>query len=283
MTLVVSDVSRYGFIMVGDSAVSIYENDNLVDVRGDAAKIHYSDRANMGIAMWGCASVGKQQLDSWIAKFIRSEIDSQDDLEMIGQRLAHQLNEEFSKTKKPWSELVCGFHLAGFRNGKPKLWHIHCGHENEPPHELRLYKDFPELKGLNDEGFQRFLTDRKGRPFSHLRNGYHPIFASLFDSIMRYSVTLNQDLGINFPQDSFEGRLSFYKLLVQFVADTLVAAGEDPCVNNVLSSIAFSQNGLIIDERIPVSEEIEILPEGFHLYYGGVGVKAEYQVLPFIR
>lgn len=268
MTLVVSDVSRYGFIMVGDSAVSMYENDNLVDVRGDAAKIQYSDKTNVGIAMWGRARVGKQQLDSWIAEFIRSKIDSEDNLEMIGQRLTHQLNEELSKTNKPWSELVCGFHLAGFRNGRPKLWHIHCGHEDEPPHELRLYKDFPELMGLNDEDFQKFLTDIKDRPFSHLRNGYYPIFAKLFGSIMRYSITLNQDLGINFPQDSFEGRLNFYKLLVRFVADTLLAAGEDPCVNNVLSSIAFNQNGLVIDERIPVSEKIEILPEGLHSYYG---------------
>ena len=214
--------------------------------------------------MWGYGQVGEKSLDSWIADFIESEIDSKDELKQVGQRLANRLNEELSKTKKPWSELVCGFHLAGYKNGNPKLWHVHCGHEHEERHELRLYKDFPDDQGWTDEDFQNSLLHGH---FCHLRNGYHPIFASLFDSILNYSETLRQNFNIKFPHDSFEGRLRFYKLLVQFVADTLVAAGEHPGVNNVLSAIAFNQNGPVFDEPLPVAQEIEIPSEGAHLCY----------------
>jgi len=214
--------------------------------------------------MWGHGQVGGKRLDSWIAEFIESRINPRDDLETTGQHLAQQLNKELSQTNRPWSELVCGFHLAGFKNGLPRLWHIHCGHQNEPPHELRLYHDFPEYQGWTDEHFRNLLG---GGGICHLRNGYHHYFAALFDNVMQYSKTLHQHLGINFPQNSLEGHLHFYKLLVQFVAGTLIAAGEYPAVNNVLSAIAFGQNGLLFDERIPVQQQIERPPEGFLVYF----------------
>ncbi len=261
MTLVVSEVSHHGIIMVGDSAATIRGNDSTVE---GIAKVQYSTKATVGIAMWGHGQVGGKRLDSWIAEFIESKINPQDDLEMIGQHLAQQLNEELSQTKRPWCELVCGFHLAGFKNGLPRLWHIHCGHQNEPPHELKLYHDFPEDQGWTDEHFRNLL---EGGGICHLRNGYHVYFAALFDSVMQYSKTLRQHLGTNFPQDSLKGHLHFYKLLVQFVAGTLVAAGRHPAVNNVLSAIAFEQNGLVFDERIPVQQEIEGPPEGFLVYF----------------
>lgn len=40
--------------------------------------------------------------------------------------------------------MVRGIHVAGFRNGLPVLFHVHCGHDNEPAHELRLHKDYPD-------------------------------------------------------------------------------------------------------------------------------------------
>lgn len=263
MTLVVSEISRHGIIMLGDSAITIKCKDGKKVARGGAAKVQYSSEANVGIAMWGYGQVGGKRLDSWIADFIRSKIDPESDLETIGQHLAQQLNKEFSLTNRPSSQaLRCGFHLAGYKNDLPRLWHVHCGHKNEPPHELRLYRDFPEDKGWTDEQFRNQLTYES----YHLRNGYYPHFASLFDSIMNYSKTL-KELSINFPQDSLKGHLDFYKLLVQFVAGTLIAAGEHPGVNDVLSAIAFDVNGLVFDERIQVQQEIERLPEDLLSYF----------------
>ncbi len=264
MSLVVSEVSRHGIVMVGDSAVTTLQNAEIVGVRADAAKIQYTSKANVGIAMWGCGQVGEKPLDSWIAAFLESSIGSQDGLEIIGQRLAQQLNGEHEQAGRPWSELVCGFHLAGFKDALPRLWHVHCGHANEPAHELRLYHDYPEDQGWTDKHFRNMLENGF---CGHLRNGYHPHFAALFDSIERYSDTLRKDVGINFPQDSLKGRLYFYKLLVQFVAGTLIAAGEHPGVNNILSAIAFDQNGLVFDEQISVQQGAEGLPEGFLSYF----------------
>ncbi len=262
MTLVVSEISRHGIIMVGDSAITEYRNDKIVGVQEGAAKVQYSTKANVGIAMWGYGNVGVKRMDLWIAEFVGSMIDDQDDIENIGQQLAQQLNKELSATNRPWCLLRCGFHLAGYKDGLPRLWHIHCGHKDEPPHELRLYHDFPEDKGWTDEQFRNRLTYES----YHLRNGYYPHFASLFDSIMNYSKTL-KEFCINFPQDSLKGHLDFYKLLVQFVAGTLIAAGEHPEVNDVLSAIAFNRDGLVFNEQLPVQQEIAGLPKGLMIYF----------------
>jgi len=266
MTLVVSDITRHGIVMVGDSAVTVMQNDEIVDIREEAAKVQYSPAANVGITMWGNGSIDGTSMDSWIAEFIEASITPGDDIEDIALRLAEQLNADLSRMGKSWNELRGGLHIAGYKNDLPRLWHIHTGPANEPQHELQLHLDFPELKGLNDIDFRVFLSqDEDTFPkYCHLRNGYIPHFAALFDSMMRYSRTLRA-LYIRFPQDSLEGRLTFYKLLVQFVAETLVAAGKHPGVNNVLSAIAFNQSGLVFDERILIREDIQNVPEGFHL------------------
>lgn len=264
MTLVVSEISRHGIIMVGDSAITEYKNGKIVGVQEGAAKVQYSNEANVGIAMWGNFIVGQKRLDSWISEFIGSKIDPKNDMDMIGQEMAQKLNKELSETNMSWCLLRRGFHLAGYKDGLPRLWHVHCGHKNEPQHELRLYHDFPEDKGWTDEQLRNQLTYEA----YHLRNGYYPHFAYLFDSIVNnYSKTL-KELCINFPQDSLKGHLDFYKLLVQFVAGTLIAAGEHPTVNNVLSAIVFDQNGLVFDERIQIQlqQKKVDLPEGSLLY-----------------
>ena len=251
MTLVVSEISRHGILMVGDSAVGYGPQGSRVVV-GGASKVFYSADANIGFSIWGNATVGGTQIDIWMAEFLNS-IGNNEELEEVGQRLVTNLRTELEQENRPWRELGFGIHIAGYRNGLPRLWHIHCGHRHEEPHEPRLYHDYPEDQGLDDTQLMDWLRNSSVPP-PHLRNGYIPHYALLFNGMMTYGAGLRQLTGVNFPQETLEGRLAFHKIMVRFVADVLLAAGEDPDVNNQLSCITFTPDGLGIDERLPPTD-----------------------------
>lgn len=246
MTLVISDVSSFGVVMVGDSAVTDQSNGA---VSSGAAKVQYSPLANIGFALWGNAHVDHRRLDVWLGEFISTRISRADTVEEIGQRLATDLNSILSSTGQPWRNLVRGIHLTGFRNGVPVLFHVHCGNDNEPAHELRLYRDFPDDQHWSEAYYRRMLNFS----FIHLRNGYHPLFAPLFDRAVQYAGDLRAQFNIQLPHPSIEGRLEFYKQLVRYVAGTLKAARLSQGVNENLSAIAFTEKGLVLDERLPVA------------------------------
>ena len=249
MTLVVSDISAQGVIMVGDSAVTKRRSSNPPEVISGAVKVQYVPQTNVGIAMWGRADVGGQRLDHWISDFIQNSINPSDSIEAIGNRLASNLNTILQTSGKPWKDLVCGFHLGGYKNGMPCLYHVHCGHNTEPAHELRLHRDYPDDKKWSEYFFNYLLQFE----FIHLRNGYHPLFGPLFDNMLEYSKSLRAHFNISFPQKSLLSRFEFYKLLVQFVAGVLPVSGVHPGVNQTLSAIAFTSNGLQINEQLPLT------------------------------
>ncbi|WAC08412.1 MAG: hypothetical protein OS130_04250 [Thermodesulfobacteriota bacterium] len=251
MTLVVSDISHLGIIMVGDSAVTYKSNANDLEVSDGAVKIQYAPKVNVGFAFWGDASVNNIRIDNWMINFIKYHIKPNDSLETIGDKLVSQLNPILTSTNKPWKDLVRGIHIAGYRNGLPCLFHIHTGHNDEPAHELKFYRDFPDDQKWSEFQFSYFLNFG----FIHLGNGYHPLFGPLFDYVLKYSKELRANLNIEFPQKNIIGRLEFYKLLVKFVAGTLIASGIHPGVNDKLSAVVFNENGLLIDERLNLKKK----------------------------
>ncbi len=250
MTLVVSDISSYGIIMVGDSAVTTKQNGQETVISG-ACKVQYCKAVNVGFALWGNAGVDHRRLDIWLADFIKDEIKVGDSVDDIGRKLVSMLNPLLQKSKLPWKSLVRGIHLAGYRDGLPALFHIHCGHDNEPAHELCLYHDFPDDQQWSEHRFRSLLN----YGFIHLRNGYHPLFAPLFQQALDYASQLRASFNINFPHPSIEGRFEFYKLLVRFVAGTLIASKLHPGVNDELSAIAFNNNGMVYDEQLPLPQQ----------------------------
>ena len=261
MTLVVSEVSRHGVTMVGDSAITL-RSGGIVKAESGASKIHYSPRLNMGFAIWGNAMVRCEQIDTWLSHYLDTVPESFSDIDRVAQNLATDLGAELAEESKPWSQLYCGIHVTGYKSGLPRLWHIHCGHAHEAPHEPRLYMDYPEDQGWSDDYYRTVMVS-PGATFScHLRNGYTPHYALLFDRMVEYSNNLRDELGIAFPQDTLAGHLEFHKVLVRFVAGALVAAGKHPGVNDQLSILAFTDNGAVIDERLPIVDWLK--SETFH-------------------
>jgi len=248
MTLVVSEISKEGIVIIGDSAVTYKYSDGSMDVEAGAVKAQYISKINAGISMWGHGEVGGLSLDKWIKDFIETQTMNDDTIESFGLRLVSVLNRLHQKeidNGNTWEKLRSGFHLAGYIEGKPHLFHVHNGHDHEKKHELRLYRDYPNDQLWSPQEFEKVLD--KG---VHLRNGYTLHFAYLFDSMLAYSSMIGQKIQITIPQKTLYGRFTYLKELVKFVAGILDSAGVHKGVNRTLSAIAFDQNGLMFDEQL---------------------------------
>lgn len=261
MTLVVSEISRHGIVMVGDSAVT---RDRHVLPDYPAQKIQYCAKINAGLAMWGKAFGLGIDMDKWIARFLENDVHRGDGLEEVGNRLADSMNTMLIATGLPWGELVRGFHLTGFVNGLPRLWHVHCGHPTEGAHELRLYKDFPEDNGIPESKFEKDLYSGQG---FMLRNGFFRLYTRLYDSLTSYSASLRKDFKIDFPGDSLEGRIKFQQMLVRFVSDVLDATGRERYVNDQLSVVAFDRHGIIEKQTVEINGRNALDQMGYDISY----------------
>jgi len=239
--------------MLGDSAVTFRLGNSYYSKDG-AAKIHYSQESNIGFAIWGNAQVMGRQIDQWLDDFIKN-LDKTSKIDFVAERLATSIRLELEQENKTWGEKLFGIHVAGYKDDLPRLWHIHCQHPHEVPHEPRLYRDYPDDQQWSETQFKSMIVDPKF--FCQIRNGYIPHYALLFKSINDYANSLRETTNIDFPKNSIEGRLSFHTIMVQFVAGVLEAAGEPPTVNKKISSVAFNENGILIDERVELNNWLE--------------------------
>jgi len=256
ITLVVSDVSRHGIVMVGESAVT-----GRSGVSSGAVKIQYSPAANVGFAIWGDAVTGGVDMDRWLADFIRTEVRAGDTVEAVGNKLVAALNPILSASGRSWAEMRRGIHIAGYRDGLPVLFHAHGGHEGEAAHEIQLYHDYPDDQHWSEQQYREILNEPLS--FVHLRNGYYRHFGPLFASMAAvFSPMIKEVLNVDFPYGTLEGRLAFYKTLIRFIANVLVAAQEDPGVNDQLSAIAFNAAGIVKNEMLDFPET-RILPSTY--------------------
>jgi hypothetical protein len=243
MTLVITEITGLGVVIVGDSAVTVQTSTGPRVYTG-AAKVQYSSRANIGFALWGRACVDGRPADSWLAEFIDSCITDGDSLEVVAARLAVELNTALRREKRDWNELRRGIHIAGYVGDLPHLYHIHTGNPEFPQHELRVFKDFPYDNVPNLDEYRRRLATLGGY---HLRNGFYEVFGPLFDAIYGYTEVLRQ-LDFSWPNKSLEHRVSLYRLLVKFISDTLVADDRPPSVGGEIQALGFTARGLTIDQ-----------------------------------
>lgn len=234
MTLVITEVSeKFGCVVVGDTAVTV---DDTHVVLG-AEKVHYSDAAMIGFAIWGNACLAGRRVDELVAAFVGG-LPNTASPRSAGQELARFLGREGTKDGRPWAKLRGGAHVCGYQDGVPVLFHVHTGHELPAPQgPFRLYEDYPDASAG-----------------AHLRNGYYPMFAALYAGMQEYVQGLGK-LGFKWPHENVEDRVSYYSIMVETVAQTLKAAGRLPKVGSAVSALAFNQNGIQVEKRLPRAGE----------------------------
>jgi len=228
MTLVVSDVAANGFVLVGDSAVTVTRG-GITRVLHGASKVHYSSDANVGFAVWGNACLAGRRVDDICAE-VSASLDQVASPSVAASRLADELNASAAQDGRPWDVLRGGVHVSGYEDGVPVLFHLHTGGDG-PQHPCSLSRDFPD-----------------GRAGAHLRNGYYRVFAALFESMGSFIGSL-RSLGMKWPTIQLEDRLRYYDLHVRIVSDVVVSTSGHPHVDTFTSAVAFDASGLRIGRR----------------------------------
>lgn len=252
MTLVVSEVSGLGIVMVGDGAVTIRPNTGPDRVVDGAAKVQYARKANIGFAIWGSACVNMSQMDAWLARFIERHDSQSMGLEGMAKSLASALTEDLSKEADSGERLRRGIHIAGYVDGLPHLYHVHTGDEGTPQHFPRVFKDFPYVRQPDLDAYRERLETIGGY---HLRNGYYRMFGTLFDSIYGYTEALKA-LDFGWPNRSLDDRASLYCLLLRFISDTLEADNRLPSVGGEIQALGFTEAGMMVDKLTEPKEDL---------------------------
>jgi hypothetical protein len=111
MTLVITEVSeRFECIVVGDSAVTV----NGTQVVLGAEKVHYSDKASIGFAIWGNACLSGRRVDELVSSFVEG-LPSTASPRSAGHDLAAFLTSEGEKDGRSWNALRGGVHVCGYQ------------------------------------------------------------------------------------------------------------------------------------------------------------------------
>lgn len=235
MTLIVSEVSKYGIAMAADSAITEeYPSTWILDsgistpptVRTGVQKLIPIKAINAAVAVWGFGALGTRgnldariPMDSFLSDFVDS-INKGTSVEEVGNILAATVNERIKIGR-----VRGGFHIAGFEEtgGKrfPVVYHIHTGHNINGPHEaLRLYRDFPYGHVSSVEEWVKKLETIT----YWLRNGAFDTYAYFSDHLNKLMGQLYVDKGFVCPDPSrfntaLEARGRFLRLQVQTICE----------------------------------------------------------------
>jgi hypothetical protein len=241
MTLVLSDLSRHGIIMLGDSAVIRRASGVDINSPDKAEKIQYFRKANIGAGIWGVRSIGAEKSDEILARFAL-ERDSMDlGLERCGQELARIFNDLLDKAGLEGKAREGGIHLGGYVEGHPKLWHVHWSATGvDGP--WALAKDFPESKGWSDERMDGII--RSGGSVQIANGFYHYLNLARF-CLRMYSKLLRLYKGHEFPANSIDGRITYVRTLFLLVPAALKSPNSPVYVDENIRLVSFDHSGCI--------------------------------------
>ncbi len=237
MTLVVTSVSKNGVTVVGDKAAS-WPHGQQTASSPSATKVFVSEAARISVALWGSARWPGGGYESWVASYVQG-LDRGHDLGRAAQDFASQANLRLAGGDS--DEDRRGAHFAGFVGETPHLYHVHTGVEGEPQHELRVFRDYPDVHCGSVEEYRQVLASGG---IIMLRNGRYDLHelvgGARLQAIQR---DFEKQYGSQLPAPSLEGELLLSAALVRFAAGLVIAAGAVPTVSEQVDGFAFSASG----------------------------------------
>ena len=269
MTLIVSEISKYGIAMAADSAITTTFPENWTlpsgarvpaTVRTGAQKLVPIRAINAAISVWGVGTVGTPDdpcaripVDKFLLDFAE-RVRRGDSLEDVGERLAREMNDGMGDSRD-----AGGVHLAGYAEHQgrrfPALYHIHRGHPDESPGPLQLHRDWPFESGKT---FEEALDYIEGGGFVGLRNGDFGVYALFAKYLHELMERLRKDMDFICPDhdsERFESPLQARGRYLKLQVETIC---EFYRLSNCLETIAMPVSWLTIP-REP-GEEIKFHP-----------------------
>jgi len=249
MTLVLSEVSKFGIVMVGDSAITTthYKKDKLPSgdpipeyVRLGSEKVKQVPNRPIGISFYGMGKIADLPTDVWMNDFLKNKIKAEHPLDDICNLLAENVNEAFAKRMQ---YDLGGFHVGailepGTENAYPVLYHVFRGNQKEKFH---LQKDNPDGRGFSAEQWRPHLE--LGTAY-YLRNGLHEPFAVLQNRIFDwiYEVKGKYDIQVPHPQNLVSHE-RFDRLQVGLMCDFIAMSNHIASVGRPITSLTIDLRG----------------------------------------
>ena len=132
MSLVISEVTKYGIAMVADQAISEHNKskNTLITGRKQWKKLLKVPKLIGAVSYWGDIGLicGRQRFDGWLQK--RIDGGNYSDLSSFADFLADELNKAAGGRKLlyPVGLHVAGIHAWGDGVRRPTFFHVHNGH-----------------------------------------------------------------------------------------------------------------------------------------------------------
>jgi hypothetical protein len=199
MTLVLTEISRFGIAMAADSAVTITrptEQGSVTRVLVGVRKLQAIEKLDAGISVWGGGNIDGGDSDIWLDQFIRGRQNEYHSLKDFAILLQNELRNHLppiDAEKNPGGTI--GFHLAGFveSNGRkaPTFYHIHNGRSKK----LEMRGEVVDGRMVNanhdippEEG--RMILDSGMVCVIH--NGDYQIYKEVFDYLHNFFSELEE-------------------------------------------------------------------------------------------
>jgi hypothetical protein len=234
MTLIITELSSLGIIMVGETAetVDCLAPDYTIQERSFVGliKVIPVQKLQAGLSYWGWAKIPPQEnkdgiyMDWWLQNFVSQRASEYDSIEALAKLLEKELRKFVpNMTDKELEELHWGnggIHLAGFvskdGNNLPCFWSIHNGfsHTNKEadPQTVNACYDCEPAKF--DTGTAIF------------RNGEIEAYSQFFDAhLAKYLEEVQKKYGILMPYPSLGSRAEFWAAQIKFISALYEASG----------------------------------------------------------
>lgn len=233
MTLVLTELTRFGIAMAADSAITFHEpllsGSSRSRVVMGAKKLQLIPKINAGISVWGQGSIDVDDqeiyMDTWIEHFIAEREDDYDSLGHFATLLASEINnniQPINVTQNPFGTV--GFHLAGFVDfkGEPMQTFYHVHNARSQALEIRGEKVAdPSIINANHDFPPQMAREFSGRlVWYRTRNGDLRIYNNLFGLLEGFLRRIGSETNIVIPHTtSIEDRAEWLKFQIKTMAE----------------------------------------------------------------
>ena len=241
MTLIITEVSRYGIVMVADSAVTSINEDtgeiHSIEENG-ATKLSKIDYLNAGISWWGLGTINQKNTEEWLNEFIEQNKNDCRSISDFANRLEKELRNILGNIN---TEL--GFHLAGYENTQqgnlPLFYHITNSAVNNcfdhTTKEFDAQKDYtPEKQEYNKEN-----------PYWLTRNGDYFLYANISERLQGFFNQLATIHGVIIPgNQSLNGREEYLRFYMEMIKKIFSISNLEQTIGGKVASLKIDSNGI---------------------------------------
>ena len=168
MSLVLTELSNAGIVMVADSAISIRNLEtNCIEAHStDWLKVIKVPKLKAGVAYWGTVGLisGSTPFDKFLQRIVEGAHYTT--LEEFAEAIACALNKACKE--KPLKDEAVGVHVAGYSRWsdgelRPTFYHVHNGHG-----EIQIMQQYDG--SISPPRITRTTGEWKGEPSRLLKN-----------------------------------------------------------------------------------------------------------------